>query len=80
MHQGSVLSPLLFILVLEALSRHFLTGVPYGTGATELPAKDALMKNLLLYILFKKVPEQSGNNYDTIYYIYLFWKFPQTSQ
>ena len=28
-HQGSVLSPLLFILVLEALSRQFCTGVPW---------------------------------------------------
>ena len=28
-HQGSVLSPLLFILVLEALSREFHTGVPW---------------------------------------------------
>ena len=28
-HQGSVLSPLLFILVLEALSRKFRTGVPW---------------------------------------------------
>ena len=28
-HQGSVLSPLLFILVLEALSRDFRTGVPW---------------------------------------------------
>ena len=27
-HQGSVLSPLLFILVLEALSREFRSGVP----------------------------------------------------
>ena len=27
-HQGSVLSPLLFILVLEAQSREFRTGVP----------------------------------------------------
>ena len=38
------------------------------------------MKNLLLYILCKKVPEQSGNNYDIICHIYLFWKFPQTFQ
>ena len=29
MHQGSVLSPLFFILVLEALSREFRTGVPW---------------------------------------------------
>ena len=28
-HQGSVLSPLLFILVLEALSHEFCTGVPW---------------------------------------------------
>ena len=28
-HQGSVLSPLLFILVLEALLRQFRTGVPW---------------------------------------------------
>ena len=28
-HQGSVLSPLLFILVLEALSQEFRTGVPW---------------------------------------------------
>ena len=28
-HQGSVLSPLVFIIVLEALSREFRTGVPW---------------------------------------------------
>ena len=28
-HQGSVLSPLLFIIVLEALSREFSTGLPW---------------------------------------------------
>ena len=28
-HQGSVLSPLLFIIVLEALSREFCSGVPW---------------------------------------------------
>ena len=28
MHQGSVLSPLLFVLVLEALSREFRVGLP----------------------------------------------------
>ena len=30
-HQGSVLSPLLFIIVLEALSREFRSGVPRRT-------------------------------------------------
>ena len=33
-HQGSVLSPLLFITVLEALSREFLYGSP---GRTSMP-------------------------------------------
>ena len=28
-HQGSVLNPLLFIIVLEALSREFHSGVPW---------------------------------------------------
>ena len=28
-HQGSVLSPLLFIMVLEALSKEFCVGVPW---------------------------------------------------
>ena len=28
-HRGSVLSPLLFIIVLEALSREFRAGVPW---------------------------------------------------
>ena len=29
-HQGSVLNPLLFIIVLEALSQEFRVGVPWG--------------------------------------------------
>ena len=33
-HQGPVLSPLLFIIVLEALSREFCSGVP---GRTSMP-------------------------------------------
>ena len=37
-------------------------------------------ENLLLYILFKNIPEQSGNNYDIMCYIYLFWKVPEVSQ
>ena len=28
-HQGSVLSPLIFIIVLEALSKHLRKGLPY---------------------------------------------------
>ena len=37
-HQGSVLSPLLFIIVLEALSREFRAGVPWD----DLSADDQL--------------------------------------
>ena len=36
-HQGSVLGPLLFILVLEALSRQFRTGVLCAMGASVCP-------------------------------------------
>ena len=39
-HQGSVLSPLLFIIILEALSREFRTGCPL-----ELLYADDLMIN-----------------------------------
>ena len=38
------------------------------------------MKNLLLYILLKKVLEQPGMNHDIICYIYLFWNFPEVTQ
>ena len=46
MHQGSVLSPLLFVLVLEALSREFCTGVPWELlYADDLPLiADSLAK------------------------------------
>ena len=39
-HQGSELSPLLFIIVLEALSREFHSGVPWE----DLYADDLVMK------------------------------------
>ena len=35
-HQGSVLSPLLFIIVLEALSRESCAGVPWEDCADDL--------------------------------------------
>ena len=38
------------------------------------------MKNLLIYTLFKKVPEQSGNNMISYAKYKSFWKFPETSQ
>ena len=48
-HQGSVLSPMLFIIVLEALSLEFLTGCPwvllyadYNSPLTQPPCHDPL--------------------------------------
>ena len=35
-HQGSVLSPLLFTIVLEALSRHFRKGLPWQLCSTPM--------------------------------------------
>ena len=35
-HQGSVLSPLLFTIVLEALSRHFRKGLPSFHGSCSM--------------------------------------------
>ena len=32
MHQGSVLSPLLFMIVMEAISREFRVALPWGDG------------------------------------------------
>ena len=50
-HQGSVLSPLLFIIVLEALSREFRSGVPWE----DLYAND-------LVIIAESLEEVSGGS------------------
>ena len=42
-HQGSVLSPLLFIIVLEALSREFRCGVPWEDPWEDLYADDLVI-------------------------------------
>ena len=47
-HQGSVLSPLLFIIVLEALSREFRTGCPWKLlYADDLVIVDETLEGLL---------------------------------
>ena len=51
-HQGSVLSPLLFIIVLEALSREFREGLPM-----ELLYADDLVLIAVRGIVFGKVEE-----------------------
>ena len=56
-HQGSVLSPLLFILVLEALSRQFRTGVPWELlYAEDLAVMDDSLKECIPRLkVWKKV-------------------------
>ena len=50
-HQGSVLSPLLFIIVLEALSREFRTGCPWELlYADDLTISAESMKELLVKV------------------------------
>ena len=51
-HQGSVLSPLLFIIVLEALSCEFLAGVPWE----DLYADDSVRRLLI----WKEAMEKKG--------------------
>ena len=61
-HQGSVLSPLLFIIVLEAFSREFRRGVPWE----DLYAKDlviiaeSLGKCVSRLLIWKEAMEEKG--------------------
>ena len=61
-HQGSVLSPLLFIIVLEALSREFRTGCPWELlYADELLNSAESMKELLVKLnTLKSEMEKKG--------------------
>ena len=60
-HQGSVLSPLLFIIVLEALSSEFRCGVPW----VDLYADDLIIAELLeecvrMLLTWKEAMEEKG--------------------
>ena len=61
-HQGSVLSPLLFIIVLEALSREFRTGCPWELlYADDLMISAESMEELLVKLkTWKKEKEKKG--------------------
>ncbi|XP_056010749.1 uncharacterized protein LOC130051843 [Ostrea edulis] len=61
-HQGSVLSPLLFIIVLEALSREFRTGVPWeDLYADDLVIiTDSLDECVKRFLTWKKAMERKG--------------------
>ena len=61
-HQGSVLSPLLFIMVLEALSREFRTGCPWELlYADDLMSSAESMEELLIKVqTWKTEMEKKG--------------------
>ena len=61
-HQGSVLSPLLFIIVLEALSREFSSGVPWeDLYADDLVITAESLKECVRRLLtWKKAMEKKG--------------------
>ena len=62
MHQGSVLSPLLFILVLEALSRDFRVGIPWEVLFADdlVIIADSLEECIARLKAWKKGMEQKG--------------------
>ena len=60
-HQGSVLSPLLFIIVLEALSREFCYGVPWeDLCADDLIIAESLEKCVRRLLTWKEAMEEKG--------------------
>ena len=61
-HQGSVLSPLLFIIVLEALSREFRAGVPWeDLYADDLVIiADSLEECVRRLLIWKEAMEKKG--------------------
>ena len=61
-HQGSVLSPLLFIIVLEALSREFRCGVPWeDLYADDLVIiAESLEECVRRFLTWKEAMEEKG--------------------
>ena len=60
-HQGSVLSPLLFIIVLEALSREFRAGVPWEDLYADLVIiADSLEECVRRLLIWKEAMEKKG--------------------
>ena len=60
-HQGSVLSPLLFIIVLEALSREFRSGVPWeDLYADDLVIAESLEECVRRLLTWKEAMEKKG--------------------
>ena len=65
-HQGSVLSPLLFIIVLEALSREFRSGVPWeDLYADDLIIAESLEECVRRLLTWKEAMEKKGLRVNT---------------
>ena len=66
-HQGSVLSPLLFIIVLEALSREFQAGVPWEDLYADDPAiiADSLEECVRRLLIWIEAMEKKGLSVNT---------------
>ena len=62
-HQGSLLSPLLFIIVLEALSREFRAGVPLEDLYADDPViiADSLEECVRRLLIWKEAMEKKGS-------------------
>ena len=61
-HQGSVLSPLLFIIVLEALSHEFLSGIHWEDLYAESPMTllSSLKECVRRLLTWKEAMEEKG--------------------
>ena len=61
-HQGSVLSPLLFIIVLEALSREFCSGVPWENRSADdlVTITESLEECVRRLLTWKEAMEEKG--------------------
>ena len=59
-HQGSVLSPLLFIIVLEALSREFRTGCPWELLYDLMISAESMEELLVKVQTWKTEMEKKG--------------------
>ena len=59
-HQGSILSPLFFIIVLEALSREFLSGVHWEDLYDLAIIADSLEECVRRLLVWKEAMEKKG--------------------
>ena len=59
-HQGSILSPLLFFMVLEALSREFCSGIPWENLYDLVIIAESLEEFVRRHLTWKEAMEENG--------------------